>query len=99
MSATPTPTVPFKECGTPDTVWGASVAAKHVKFTASFPAPLIAPQEEKAFIAEMHAAMLPVVERLYARRWVQMFAGTLDAEGRPYPARYEDLWPTAENIP
>lgn len=93
MSATPTPELPVKECGTPDTRWGAAVSARHIKFTAFFPVPLIAPQEESAFAMEMHAAMLPVVERLFERRWKQMFAGTNDAEGRPYPDEYHQLWP------
>jgi hypothetical protein len=94
MGATPTPELPVKECGTPDTIWGALVDAEYIKFTARFPVPLIAPQEAKAFAAEMHAAMLPVVERLFERRWAQMFAGKKDAEGRLYPQTYQELWPS-----
>ena len=60
MSATPTQRLPFKECGTPDAIWGADVHARRVRFDVNFPVPLIAPQEGNDFIAEMHAAMLPV---------------------------------------
>jgi len=94
MSATPTPELPFKECGTPDTVWGADVSHQGFRFTAWFPVPLIKDSETRAFINEMHAAMLPVVERLYERRWAQMLAGKRDKEGRPYPMTYAELWPT-----
>ena len=87
--------LPIKECGTPDARYGFKVTAGGlaVFFNVALPTPLIfTKKEEQAFFDEMHAAMLPVVERLYERNWKEHFAGTRDREGRLYPDEYQQLF-------
>jgi hypothetical protein len=97
MGAVSDPRMPAKECGTPDAQYSFSAWGKGVRFGVHFPMPLLRDRDEKAFFDEMHAAMLPVVERLYERMWSQCFANTVDDEGRPYPAEYRQLWPSPED--
>lgn len=85
--------LPLKECGTPDTEWGAVVTPHGADFTMDFPVDLILDEDKKRFIAEIHASIVPVVERMYRKRWKEKFSGKRDKEGRLYPEKYEDLWP------
>ena len=81
------------ECCTPDAVYGTDVGARRVVMDVTIMEGLLPREDEGRLVAELHAAILPVFERIYRDNWAAL-AGRFTYQGdKPLPARWEDLDP------
>lgn len=84
------------ECCTPDAVYGTTINDRFLKLTVHFPANMPAlsrKAEDMALVAELHKAILPVIERIYRDSWHALARKKLPGHTKPFPGRWEDLDP------
>ena len=81
------------ECCTPDAVYGTDIWARTIRLEVDFPAKLLSREPEKDLVDELHAAILPVIERIYRDNWSVLAGKTLAGSNKPLPATWEELDP------
>lgn len=81
---------PKPSCKTPSAVYSTSFERDFIDLGIRLPLRILNPPHEKELVAELHNAILPVIEKLYRERW-NLFAGKEVDNGGPLPPKWEDL--------
>ncbi len=82
-------------CRTPGAIYETKLTEKSFGLKVMFPRLVIAEltsAERQELITEIHAAIIPVMEKLYSRVWDELFAGKpLTGHSREMPLHHDEL--------
>lgn len=80
-------------CRTPEAVYFTGLDVSTIRLEIELPVNMISTvsDEEAKLIAELHKAILPVIEKLYRERWNLLAGKKIGTDSNPMPATWEEL--------
>jgi hypothetical protein len=95
-SSLPSVTKSPPACRTPGAAYGTQVSANEIVLRVKFPRMVFTGWNSKSVVgrhleAELHAALLPAIEKIYRDYWEVFRGRTLDGDETPLPQTWEEL--------